>query len=125
MEKIKEELGSTLTLSTGLLLLPQNKVGARTSEYVYGGNNVLLNKLHISDGLIYEMIKYSMNNNCLYCNLGGVEGTLDDRLTSFKQKFNGRIMEFIGEYDLPISKIYYPIKIFYPILIKIYKLIRK
>ncbi len=124
VEKLKQELGSTLTLSTGLLLLPQNKVGVRTSEYIYGGNNVLLNKLHISDGLIYEMIKYSMNNNCLYCNLGGVEGTLDDRLTSFKQKFNGRIMEFIGEYDLPISKIYYPVKMFYPILIKIYRLLK-
>lgn len=123
-ELIKKN-GNVLTLSTGLLLLPYNKEGIRTSEYLYAGNSLLLNKLNISAGLVFEMIKFSIENNCHYCNLGGVSGYLNDNLTTFKQKFNGRIMEFSGEYDLPISWIYKPIKLFYPILIKIYKLIRK
>lgn len=123
-ELIKKN-GNVLTLSTGLLLLPYNKKGIRTSEYLYAGNSLLLNKLNVSAGLVFEMIKFSIKNNCHYCNLGGVSGYLNDNLTTFKQKFNGRIMEFSGEYDLPISWIYKPIKLFYPILIKIYKLIRK
>ena len=85
----------------------------------------LLNKLNISAGLVFEMINFSMENNCHYCNLGGIDGNLNDHLTTFKQKFNGRIMEFAGEYDLPISWLYTPIKIFYPLLIKIYKKIKR
>ena len=130
-EEIKEvkdlikENGNTITLSTGLLLLPANKKGIRTSEYLYAGNNFLLNKLNVSAGLVFEMIKFSMKNDCHYCNLGGIDGNLNDHLTVFKQKFNGRIMIFCGEYDLPTSLIYYPIKLFYPILLKIYRKIKR
>ena len=127
IEEVKnliKEHGNTTTLSTGLLLLPKNKEGIKVSEYIYAGNNSFLNKLHVSDGLVFEMIKFSMDKNCHYCNLGGVDGNLNDHLTIFKQKFNGRIMEFIGEYDLPTSWIYKPIKTLYPILLKIYKKIK-
>lgn len=110
-----------ITLSTGLLILPYNKIGIRTSEYLYAGNSDMFTNLHISDGLVFEMIKFSMQNNCHYCNLGGVDGNLTDHLTVFKQKFNGIVMEFTGEYDLPISWIYYPVTKFYPLLLKIYK----
>lgn len=119
-----KERGNVLTLSTGLLLLPKNKKGIRTSEYLYAGNSDILTKLNVSAGLVFEMIKFSMDNNCHYCNLGGVDGNLNDNLTTFKQKFNGHIMEFAGEYDLPVSKLYYPIKICFPVLLKIYKKIR-
>ncbi|MBE6139395.1 MAG: aminoacyltransferase [Firmicutes bacterium] len=120
-----KENGNILTVSTGLLLLPKNKKGIRTSEYLYAGNSSLFSKLNISAGLVFEMIKFSIENNCHYCNLGGVNGNLNDHLTIFKQKFNGRVMEFTGEYDLPVSWIYYPIKTFYPILLKIYKKIKR
>jgi len=128
IEEIKtliKENGDILTLSTGLLLLPGNKKGIRTSEYLYAGNSSLLSKLNTSAGLVFEMIKFSMENNCHYCNLGGVDGNLNDHLTIFKQKFNGRIMIFSGEYDLPTSLIYYPIKLLYPVLLKVYRKIKR
>lgn len=125
IKNLIKENGNIITLSTGLLLLPANKKGIRTSEYLYAGNNSLLNKLNISAGLVFEMIKFSMKHNCHYCNLGGIDGNLNDHLTIFKQKFNGRIMLFSGEYDLPTSVIYYPIKLFYPILLKIYRKIKR
>lgn len=115
----------SVTLSTGLLLLPLNKNGIRTSEYLYAGNDNILNNLNVSAGLVFEMIKFSIENKCHYCNLGGVDGNLSDHLTIFKQKFNGSVMEFAGEYDLPIEKKYYLITLLYPFLIKIYKKIRK
>lgn len=117
--------GNTMVLSGALILLPSNKLGIRTSEYLYAGNNLNLTKLHASAALVFEIIKFSIENNCHYCNLGGVDGNLDDHLTKFKQRFNGRIMEFCGEYDLPTSWTYYPVKILYPILLKLYKLIIK
>lgn len=125
VEELKKVNGNILTLSGALILLPKNKKGIRTSEYLYAGNNLNLNKLHVSTALVFEIIKFSIENNCHYCNLGGVNGTLDDRLTKFKQNFNGRIMEFAGEYDLPVSPIYYPIKLLYPIVLKIYRKIKK
>ena len=36
--------------------------------------------------------------------MGGVEGTLDDGLTKFKDNFNPMINEFIGEFDIPVNK---------------------
>ena len=124
-ENLIKTNGNELTLSTGLLLLPANKKGVRTSEYLYAGNSNLLSKLNVSAGLVYEMIKFSMEKKCHYCNLGGVDGNLNDRLTIFKQKFNGNLMLFSGEYDLPVSNIYYPIKLFYPLLLKIYRKIKR
>lgn len=125
VKKLIKENGNTITVSTGLLLLPSNKKGIRTSEYLYAGNSFILNKLNISAGLVYEMIKFSMEKECHYCNLGGIDGNLNDHLTIFKQKFNGRIMIFSGEYDLPTSIIYYPVKLFYPLLLKIYRKIKR
>lgn len=125
VKNLIKENGNSMTLSTGLLLLPQNEIGIRTSEYLYAGNSQLLTSLEVSAGLVFEMIKFSKDHNCHYCNLGGVNGNLDDRLTIFKRKFNGYIMEYAGEYNLKISWLYYPIKIFYPLLVKIYKKIKK
>lgn len=117
--------GNKMTLSASLLLLPKNKKGIRTSEYLYAGNSNELTKLRVSTGVVFEIMKFSLNNNCHYCNLGGVDGNLKDHLSIFKQKFNARVMIFSGEYDLPVSWIYYPIKLFYPILLKIYRLIKR
>ena len=125
VEELIRENGDKMILSTALILLPKNKKGIRTSEYLYAGNSLSLTKLHVSVGLVFEIIKFCIDNNCHYCNLGGVDGNLNDHLTTFKQRFNGRIMEFAGEYDLPISYLYTPIKIFYPILLKIYKKIKR
>lgn len=129
-EEIKEvkallkDMGEDILLSTALLILPSNNSGIRTSEYLYAGNSSYLTKLQASAGLVFELIKFSGKHNCHYCNLGGVNGNLNDHLSIFKLKFNGRVMEFAGEYDLPVLPIYYPIKFFYPVLLKIYKKIR-
>ena len=123
--ELKKVHGNIITLSAGLLILPANKKGIRTSEYLYAGNSSLLTKLKVNAGLVYEMIKFSMNNNCHYVNLGGVNADPNDHLYMFKQKYNSEEMVFSGEYDLPVSKIYYPIKLFYPLLIKIYKKIKR
>ena len=120
-----KENGKIITLSSALLLLPNNNK-IRTSEYLYAGNNLILNKLNVSGGIALEACKISIENNCDYCNLGGISGTLDDSLTKFKSKYNGVILEFAGEYDLVINKFKYRfINTFKPILKKLYKLIKK
>ena len=127
INEVKELLkeNNSITLSTALLLLPSNEKGIRTSEYLYAGNSQYLTNVNASLGIVFELLKFSIENNCHYCNLGGVDGNLNDHLSIFKKKFNAHLMVFAGEYDLATSFIYYPIKLFYPILLKVYRKIKK
>ena len=119
------EKGKEITLSSALLLIPNNE-GYRCSEYLYAGNDLSLNKLNVSGGIALEAAKISIDNKCHYCNLGVISSNLDDSLTKFKSKYNAVILEFAGEYDLVINKTKYVfINKFKPILKKFYKIIKK
>lgn len=96
----------TLLLSASLVILPSNK-GIRMSEYLYAGNNLLFPNLRISTAMVYEILKLSIENNCHYCNLGGISGTYQDHLSEFKSKFNPIVFEYLGEYDLVLKKVPY------------------
>ncbi len=54
-----------------------------------------------------ENFKWAFEKGCSWSNVGGVEGTLDDGLTKFKDNFNPTINEFIGEFDIPIYPFMY------------------
>lgn len=121
-QKLKLENGNKMILSASLMLLPKNKEGIRTSEYLYAGNSLNLTKLRVSTGVVFEILKFSMKNKCHYCNLGGIDGNLNDHLTIFKEKFNGQVLEFAGEYDLPVKKlIYIPYRLLFPLYLKLRK----
>lgn len=122
IEKAKKWLkkNKELTVSTGLLLLPNKHNKIKMSEYLYAGNNLEFGKLNIAAGVCLEAINFSIKNNCQYCNLGGVDGNFKDHLSIYKSKFNAVVLEYIGEYDLIINKpIYYLAKLAYPIIKKI------
>ncbi len=126
IENLMKKGNSVLTLSAALVIMPANETGIRVSEYLYAGNILLLNKLQVSVGLVYDICKYSIDNHCSYCNLGGIDGDLKDHLATYKSRFNPIVMEFAGEYDLPIKKhLYYSIELFLPILKKGYHFINK
>lgn len=104
-----------ITLSTAMVLIPLNENKVRTSEYLYAGNNLKFAKLNVSYGLVYDICKYSLKENCDFCNLGGINGTLDDHLTPFKSRFNAILWEFYGEYDCIVNHfLYWPIRILLP-----------
>lgn len=129
IDEIKKQIkngNNILTLSAALVIMPSNMTGIRISEYLYAGNQLLFQKLQVSMGLVYDICKYSIKHNCSYCNLGGIDGSFTDHLSTYKSRFNSIVMEFAGEYDLPINKwIYYPINFCLPILKKGYKLLKK
>lgn len=129
IEEVKsliKEGNDILSLSAALVIMPTNLSGIRISEYLYAGNRLVFNKLQLSIGLVYDICKYSILNNCTYCNLGGIDGNLNDHLATYKSRFNSIVMEFAGEYDLPIKKnLYYPIELLLPVLKKGYRYIKK
>lgn len=125
VETLLEQGKREIPLSTSFVLIPNNK-GLKTSEYLYAGNHLLFTKLNVSVGLVYEICKYSLEQGCSYCNLGGINGTFDDHLTPFKSRFNAIVFEFAGEYDLAIQKVRYHFYEFsMPILKRVYKFIRR
>jgi serine/alanine adding enzyme len=102
---IKKEKGNDVITSVALVISPSNTEGIRMMEYLYAGNNTdILPHLNTNVGLLFDIFKKCLDNKIHYCNLGGIEGTLDDKLFAFKSKFNPVILEFVGEYDLPINK---------------------
>lgn len=126
VEKLIKKGNKIMNLSAALVILPKNVKGIRTSEYLYAGNDLQLAKLNVSYGLVYDICKFSLEQGCHFCNLGGVSGTLDDHLTTFKSRFNAIIWEFAGEYDLIIHKLlYYPIETFLPIAKKLYRRLKR
>jgi len=101
---IQKEKGNDVVTSVALVISPSNNKGIRMMEYLYAGNNTeILPHLNTNVGLLFDIFKKCLDNKIHYCNLGGVEGTLDDKLFAFKSKFNSVILEFVGEYDLPIN----------------------
>lgn len=78
-----------------------------TCEMLYAGMDDRFKKFMPQYKEYVENFKWSYENGCMWSNMGGVEGSLDDGLTKFKDNFNPIINEFIGEFDLPVSKLLY------------------
>lgn len=75
-------------------------------EMLYAGMNDDFKKFYPQYSLYPKVFEDAYNDNIIWANMGGVEGTLDDGLTKFKSNFNPMIEEFIGEFNLPTSPIY-------------------
>ena len=54
-----------------------------------------------------ENFKWAFERGCSWSNMGGVEGSLDDGLTKFKDNFNPTINEFIVGFDIPVYPFMY------------------
>lgn len=77
----------------------------KTCEMLYAGMDQRFKKFMPQYKEYVENFKWAFDRGCLWSNMGGVEGTLDDGLTKFKDNFNPIINEFIGEFDIPVNKL--------------------
>ena len=58
------------------------------------------------------MIKYGIKNNFKRYNFYGISGNFDTKdsqygIYNFKRGFNGKVIELIGEFDLPTHPLYF------------------
>ena len=83
----------------------------KTCEMLYAGMDERFKKFMPQYKEYVENFKWAFDRGCIYSNMGGVEGTLDDGLTKFKDNFNPTINEFIGEFDLPVNKLLFKISL--------------
>lgn len=78
-----------------------------TMEMLYAGMDERFKKFMPQYNIYVKQMKWAFENGCHWCNMGGVEGSLDDGLTKFKSNFNPLIDETIGEFDIPVNKLLY------------------
>ena len=106
--QIKEKYGNNPLAGATIVMMPTCTSGIKTASFLYAGTNTeILPSLKITNGLMFYRLCYCLEEKCDYCDLGGVDGSLEDHLSTFKSKFNPNVLELVGEYDLIISKFWY------------------
>lgn len=88
--------------------------------FLAGGNLEEYMKYDAQYILQWEMIKYGINNGYKKHNFYGIPANInthpkDYGIYEFKRRFNGYVEELIGEYELPITKEYYLLKLIHKI----------
>lgn len=123
----KEKYGNEISIAATLGIIPPNKKGIKKVEYLYAGTfEEVFPYLNTNASVHINSFIEMLNNGYDYCDLEGVDGTLDDHLTKTKAKYNPVLLEFIGEFDLPINKFWYFIFSKFSVqLKKLYRIIKR
>lgn len=111
LEEIMDQLESANPVAVaGVLTIAYGK-GA---EMLYAGMDERFRRFMPQYKTYVENIQWAFDHGCTEFSMGGVEGSLDDGLTHFKDNFAPQIHEYIGEFDLPVYKLLYqPAKALY------------
>lgn len=76
----------------------------RGLEMLYAGMNDDYAKIPAQFPVYVDSMREAFDKGAVYASMGGVEGSLDDSLLTFKMSFGPQIVEEIGEFDLPLIR---------------------
>ncbi len=107
IKKIQSEEGKIVILSSGMFLLYGDEI-----IYLCSGNYKKYMNFNAQYLIQWEMINYAVNHNYKRYNFYGITEFKDKHhkdygMYDFKKGFNGRVVELIGGFELPITKHYY------------------
>lgn len=107
IRKVKQQasIDGDVVLISALLLVHDGT----TCDLLYSGLNEQYRRYLAAYGLRYKAMEWAFNQGCTRFNFGGVEGSLDDGLFTFKSSFHPHIDVYIGEFSLPCLPVIYPI----------------
>lgn len=78
-----------------------------TCEILYAGMDQSF-KRYMGPYLTWsKTMEHSFEKGCSFTNMGGVENTLKGGLSDFKSIFHPVVVEYAGEFDLPVNRILY------------------
>ncbi len=119
---VKQKYGNKPLAGATIVMMPTCKKGIKVASFLYAGTNTdILPSLKITNGLMFYRLCYCLDEGCDYCDLGGVDGSLQDHLSTFKSKFNPEVLELVGEFDLIIDRFWFLI---FKMGVKVLKFIR-
>lgn len=100
-----------IPLSAALFILYEGEI-----TYLFSGSYEKYMKYYAQYAIQWYMIKYGVENKFETYNFYGITGNFDKSdpeygVYEFKKGFNGNVVEYIGDFDLPISTYYHINKI--------------
>lgn len=110
IDEYTAKLGDAVyTAALMVLRGPKNRSGrGAVAELLYSGSDEsFFPRFRPTIELRYFAMKDCRDKGCDYFDLGGIKGTLDGGLASFKKKFNPEIHEYIGEFNLILKPFIY------------------
>lgn len=101
--EIQKEVGDTLILSGGMFILYGDEI-----VYLYSGNYKKYMNFNAQYLIQHEMLHYATEHNYKRYNFYGITEFQDKHhkdygMYDFKKGFNGRVVELIGGFELPIT----------------------
>lgn len=108
MEKTNKDI---ITLSGSMFILIEPEI-----IYLSSGNYEEYMRFNSQYLIQWELIKYGIKNNFKKHNFYGIPANINEHpkdygIYEFKKGFNGYVEELIGEFELPLKKEYYLIKL--------------
>lgn len=101
--RIKKERGNIVTMSALLFLKSQD-----TAYLMYSGfDETVFSRFRTTNQIRYEAMRSFRDEDIKTFSFMGIHGDLQDSLSQFKLKFNPVIVEFAGEFELPIRHFKY------------------
>ena len=79
-----------------------------TLEMLYAGFDVRYKSFFAQYLLYLKTMEEAYDEGLKKACMGGIPGTLDDGLLAFKRHFMPKVEEYIGEFDIIVSPLYYP-----------------
>lgn len=121
LELINNDKRNMIPLTAAVFILDKNQM-----NYVYGGTYAYYFSLNAQYRLQMEMIRLSMDLDLKAYDFGGIPGVFDSnseqyKIYDYKRGYGGHVIEYIGEFDLPINRVYFSL---YKNLLRIYKRIK-
>lgn len=109
-ELLKEN--DMIPLSAALFMLHNGEI-----DYLFSGSYKKYLNFYAQYAIQWYMIKYGIKNKFKIYNFYGISGVFDKThhdygVYEFKKGFNGKVIEYIGDFELPITCYYYVNKIF-------------
>lgn len=82
-----------------------------TLEMLYAGFDVRYKSFFAQYLLYLKTMEEAYDEGLKKACMGGIPGTLDDGLLAFKRHFMPKVEEYIGEFDIVVSPLYYPFRL--------------
>ncbi|MCI8777786.1 MAG: aminoacyltransferase [Bacilli bacterium] len=107
--KIKNRNEKLIPLSAGVFIYDKYYM-----HYVYGGTYKEYMPLMAQYKLQFDMIKYAKDKKLPFYDFGGISGNFvlgskDYGVYEFKRGFGGNVIEYIGEFDFVVNRLFYSI----------------
>ncbi len=121
-DKIKAETEKLIPLSAGVFIYDKYYM-----HYVYGGTYKEYMPFMAQYKLQFDMIKYAKTKKLPLYDFGGISGNFvlgskDYGVYEFKRGFGGNVIEYIGEFDFVVNRLFYYI---YYVTFNIYRNLKK